>query len=168
MADGAVNGSSNAALKVQVDGLASDIARIDAKIDRLAQPSTPQYTTWIAASGLVISVMVGFFTLGISPIKDSIVKNEAENRISIDRVDATARLARKEIADDLKDMRNGVVTRGEHEQRWRGLDSTDTVLSTRIDGLDKKMADFYGPRDAMKDIQQQINELRAGIARLKP
>lgn len=155
------NGSSNAALKVQVDGLANDIARIDTKIDRLAQPSTPQYTTWIAASGLVISVMVGFFTLGISPIKDSITKNEAENRISIDRVDAAARLARKEIADDLKDMRNGVVTRGEHEQRWRGLDSTDGVLSVRIDALDKKMAEFYGPRDALKDMQSQINELRA-------
>lgn len=161
MVDGATNGSSNAALKVQVDGLASDIARIDTKIDRIAQPSTPQYTTWIAASGLVISVMVGFFTLGISPIKDSIAKNEMDNRISLDRVDAAARLARKEIADELKDMRSGVVTRGEHEQRWRGLDSTDGVLSARIDALDKKMAEFYGPRDAMKDMQSQINELRA-------
>lgn len=157
----AVNGSSNAALKVQVDGLASDIARIDAKIDRLAQPSTPQYTTWVAASGLVISVMVGFFTLGISPIKEAIAKNETDNRLSIERVDATARLARKEIADELKDMRTGVVTRGEHEQRWRGLDSTDGVLSARIDALDRKMAEFYGPRDAMKDMQIQINELRA-------
>lgn len=161
MADGTENGFSNAAIKVQVDGLANDIARIDAKIDRLAQPSTPQYTTWIAASGLVISVMVGFFTLGISPIKDSIAKNEADNRASIERVDGAARLARKEIADDLKDMRSGVVTRGEHEQRWRALDSTDGVLSARIDALDKKMAEFYGPRDAMKDMQSQINELRA-------
>lgn len=161
MADVSPNGSSNAALKVQVDGLASDIARIDAKIDRLAQPSTPQYTTWIAASGLVISVMVGFFTLGISPIKEAIAKNESDTRLSIDRVDATARLARKEIADELKDMRTGVVTRGEHEQRWRGLDSTDGVLSARIDALDRKMAEFYGPRDAMKDMQSQINELRA-------
>lgn len=161
MADVAPNGSSNAALKVQVDGLASDIARIDAKIDRLAQPSTPQYTTWVAASGLVISVMVGFFTLGISPIKEAIAKNESDTRLSIDRVDATARLARKEIADELKDMRTGVVTRGEHEQRWRGLDSTDGVLSGRIDALDRKMAEFYGPRDAMKDMQSQINELRA-------
>lgn len=162
------NGTGNAALKVQVDGLAADIARIDAKIDRLAQPSTPQYTTWLAAAGLAISVMVGFFSLGISPIKDAISKNDADTRISIEKVEREAKFARSEILVELKDMRNSVVPRGEHEQRWRSLEATDAVLGARIDATGKTLAELYSPKDAFKEMQAQINDLRAVISKIKP
>lgn len=162
------NGTSNAALKVQVDGLASDIARIDAKIDRLAQPSTPQYTTWIAAAGLIISIMVGFYTLGVSPIKDAIAKNDADTRLAIEKVETSAKAARSEISTELKDMRAAVVSRGEHEQRWRSLENTDTVLGSRIDETRRTLAELYSPKDAFKEMQQQINDLRSIISKMKP
>lgn len=166
--------ASNAALTVRVDGLQSEISRVgndvralSTKIDQLSRPSTPQYSTWLAAAAFVTSIMVGFFTLGISPIKEVIAKNDAETRIAIEKVETTAKVARSEIGAELKDMRAAVVPRGEHEQRWRSLEATDITLGARIDEARKTLADLYSPKDAFKEMQQQINDLRAVISRLK-
>lgn len=165
---------STAALAVRVDSLTNDILRVGSdvralavKIDQISKPSSPQYTVWIAAAAFVVSIMVGFFTLGISPIKEAIAKNDAETRAAIEKVEATAKGARTEISTELKDMRNAVVPRGEHEQRWRSLEATDTLLSARIDETRKTLAELYSPKDAFKEMQQQINDLRTVISRLK-
>lgn len=175
--------TNSAALTVRVDNLTDSVAKLSSKmdhaasaedvralsikIDKLSQPSAPQYSTWLAAAAFVTSIMVGFFTLGISPIKEAIAKNDAETRIAIEKVEATAKAARSEISAELKDMRTAVVSRGEHEQRWRSLENTDTVLGARIDETRKTLAELYSPKDAFKEMQQQINDLRAVISRLK-
>lgn len=174
--------ASNAALSVRVDSLAGDISRINSKldnaasaddvralagkIDRLAQPSTPQYTTWIAAAGLVISIMVGFFTLGISPVKEAIAKNEADSRIAIERVEAAAQGVRKELTEEFKEIRSAVVPRGEHEQRWRSFEASLANVALRLDETRKTLGDLYSPKDALKDLQKQIDDIR-GI-QMKP
>lgn len=176
--------ASGAALTVRVDNLTDSVAKLSSKmdhaasaedvralslkIDKLSQPIAPQYSTWLAAAAFVTSIMVGFFTLGISPIKEAIAKNDADTRIAIEKVETTAKAARSEIGTELKDMRSGVVPRGEHEQRWRSLEATDTILGARIDETRKTLAELYSPKDAFKEMQQQINDLRAVISRLKP
>lgn len=166
---------STAALTVRVDSLTNDILRVGSdvralavKIDQISKPSTPQYTVWIAAAAFVVSIMVSFFTLGIAPIKEAIAKNDADLRISIEKIETSAKGSRSEINSELKDMRAAVVPRGEHEQRWRSLEATDVVLGTRIDETRRTLAELYSPKDAFKDMQQQINDLRAVISRLKP
>lgn len=176
--------ASSAALTVRVDSLSDSVARLSSKmdhaasaddvralsskIDKLSQPSAPQYSTWLAAAAFVTSIMVGFFTLGIAPIKDSIAKNDADTRIAIEKVETAAKNARGEISAELKDMRAAVVPRGEHEQRWRSLESTDGILGARIDETRKTLAELYSPKDAFKDMQQQINDLRAVVSKFKP
>lgn len=176
--------ANNDALTVRVDTLTDSVARLSSKmdsaasaedvralsvkIDKLAQPSPTQYTTWIAAAGLIISIMVGFYTLGVSPIKDAIGKNDADTRIALEKVERDSKSARADIAAELKDMRNSVVPRGEHEQRWRSLEATDTILGARIDETRKTLAELYSPKDAFKDMQSQINDLRTVISKIKP
>lgn len=160
--------ASNAALTVRVDSLQADISRVgndvrslSSKIDLISRPATPQYTTWIAASGLIISLMVGFFTLGISPIKEAIAKNDGDLRASVTKVEHTAALARKELADDLKEIRGAVVPRGEHEQRWRSFEASLANISSRLDETRKTLSDLYSPKDALKDLQKQIDDMRS-------
>lgn len=176
--------ANSAALTVRVDTLTDSVARLSskmdnaasaedvralsAKIDKLSQPSTPQYSTWLAAAAFVTSIMVGFFTLGIAPIKDAIAKNDTDTRLAIEKVETAAKAARSEISTELKDMRAAVVSRGEHEQRWRSLENTDTVLGSRIDETRRTLAELYSPKDAFKEMQQQINDLRGVISKMKP
>lgn len=161
---------SVARLSSKMDNAASaeDVRALSVKIDKLSQPSPTQYTTWIAAAGLIISIMVGFYTLGVSPIKDAIAKNDADTRLAIEKVETSAKAARSEISTELKDMRAAVVSRGEHEQRWRSLENTDTVLGSRIDETRRTLAELYSPKDAFKEMQQQINDLRSIISKMKP
>lgn len=178
------NPANSAALTVRVDTLTDSVARLSSKmdhaasaedvralsikIDKLSQPNAPQYSTWLAAAAFVTSIMVGFFTLGISPIKEAIAKNDAEARIAIEKVETVAKNARGEINAELKDMRAAVVSRGEHEQRWRSLENADAILGTRIDETRRTLAELYSPKDAFKEMQQQINDLRAMISKTKP
>jgi septal ring factor EnvC (AmiA/AmiB activator) len=164
--------ASTAALTVRVDSLTNDIMRVgndvralSTKIDNMSKPVTPQYTTWLAGASLIITLMVGYFSLGISPIKEAIAKNDQDSRSAMSKVEHEIKTARKENDSDLKDVRSSVVPRGEHEQRWRSFENTTNNLAARIDETRKTLSDLYSPKDAFKDLQKQIDDLRLSMLR---
>lgn len=153
--------------KMDNTATAADVHALHIKLDNLQKPKDPQYGIWMGAASLIITLMVGYFSVSVGPIKDAISKNDADTRVSIEKIDTNSRLARREITEDLKEIRTAIVPRGEHEQRWRSFETQVVTLNNRIDEVRKTQAELYSPKDAFKDLQKQIDDIRSSILKEK-
>lgn len=156
---------SNSGLAVRVDGLAEtvnnlsrrventattdDVRQLAIKIDRLSTPPTPQYAVWIAAAAFIVSLMIGFNSLSLTPIKES-----------IDEIKKEAKGSYKEIAADVKEVRTSIVSRGEHEQRWLASGAQMANIQREIDDINKRTAEVYTARDIIIDLRQDVKALK--------
>lgn len=157
--------ASNAALTVRVDSLTESVSKLSAKmdmtataedvhnlavkIDRLSQPQSPQYTTWIAAGALIITVTSSIFLLGVSPIKSD-----------IDRIEKTVHHFNKDATTELKELRASIVPRGEHEQRWATANVSTLNIQRQIDEINKRTGEVYTARDIIIDLRQDVKALK--------
>lgn len=59
----------------------------------------------------------------------------------------------------IEKIREAIVPRGEHEEKWRGNDQRFTEVQRQIDALKGDFAGLYSPRDALASIQRRVDEL---------
>lgn len=139
----------------------------------------------ITIAGMVLGAGAIWTSQRISPVEESI--HRIERTIEKDRRDGLAndkdlrvetkesRLERREelrlireearaeraaIIAEFKEVRNAIVPRGEHEQRWAAQTAAVMGLDRRLDETRKTLSEIYSPQDAFKELQRQINELR--------
>lgn len=67
------------------------------------------------------------------------------------------RIARLET--QARETAAGIVPRGEHSEKWLAQRDRDADLQRQVDSLRKDFGELYSPRDALKSMQQRIDDL---------
>jgi hypothetical protein len=85
-------------------------------------------------------------------------RHEALRASLTDRIIAQEeRLSR--IAGLLEDIRKTIVPRVEHEKDWTAQHDREAALARQIEDLKRIYSDIYSPKDEIKRLEQQVDEL---------
>lgn len=141
MTDGASH-TNGGALGARVDNIESAIKGIESSIGELrtlvvASQKTP-WSTLISAAGVIIIVTTGFSQLSLQPIRDLASRN----------------------ATDIATLNGSIVTRGEHEERWKAQDQALANQQRQIDQIRQDFGSAYSLKDALVHMQTDIDKLK--------
>lgn len=133
--------ASNGALGARVDNLEVGVSAIRGDIAELRQlvvasQKTP-WSTLIAAAGFIVLVTTAFSQLSLQPIRDSNSRN----------------------TDDIRQLNDNIVTRGEHTQHWAKTDADIASLQKQIDQVRSDFGNTYSLHDALGDLQKRLDRL---------
>lgn len=161
-----INAVSNA-LSAELKGLAGQFA------DRSKIP-------WPA-----LGVMLAFITtvggLVWYPVKDrqdalqtavlklaenAVSRNDFEYRLRLsgERRDDFQRMAEvrdKDMEAKVEQLRDRIVPRGEHEEKWRGSDQRFADVQRQVDDVKRAFGDTFSLRDALQQMQRRIDALES-------
>lgn len=172
-------------------GLAFD--RLNSKIDaQSATMSERGRTNWLpifSGAAVIITVLSLFgnqalkpvtegqskLEAGLSKLTDSMLLMKDYNATTfVTRTDLDARAERgredrdrvtREIAEVRADVK-GIVSRAEHQERWRAIDNQFADLQRQVDEVKRQQGDVYTARDAILDLKQRLD--RIDEARVRP
>lgn len=171
----------------RMDNLGNDIyRRLDAVNTAIVALHRPNIAIWLSAAGIALGLTLAVLQsqsntmeTRIKPMEEDIKRVERaymgmdksmldqfERHRSEDRTERLLlaeeqRRIRGELVADVKEVRLAQVGRSEHDQRYRAINDQILNLTHRLDETRKTLADIYGPVDAFKDIQKQVDDLRA-------
>lgn len=132
--------------------LANQVGLLSDKFERKSQ--TP-WSTLIAAAGFIVLIGGLYSTLSLKPVEQAIAQN----------------------ATDIIHVKNDLVPRGEHQEKWRANDakfddfslrmvsSRDLLMqqiksvSDSVEGIKQQVGSTYGIRDVLMDVQKRIDKL---------
>lgn len=130
-------------------------------------------TIILSSAGLILLVFGGFFSWQNSAIdrrldelRKSVVGNEhalndlrptvAERGKEVYRLDQDIR----RIDARLLHLEDGIVTRGEHREKWASIDAANTSVQRQIDEMRKELGSSYTLGDKIKELQRQLDDIR--------
>ncbi|KQS74517.1 hypothetical protein [Rhizobium sp. Leaf383] len=141
--------------------------------------SKTQWPLIIGFMSVTITVLGGLGFLALQPIKDNILqiredaRTEASNmKDSLSSV-VQAMVTQKEMEwrtgrgiEDrsrmeaaIKDIRDGLVPRAEHERVWRNNDQQLAQIQKQIDELKAGQASTYSARDVILDLRERLDRV---------
>ncbi len=129
----------------------ASVNALSSKIDSLIAAKAPQWSTCIAAISLLITLVVRYTSLTAWPIN-----------ANLNEMKSDAKEYRKAAASELKELRNMIVPRGEHEQRWANQATQTANLQRQIDDMAKAYGSTYSLRDAIGDMGKRLHRLEHG------
>lgn len=156
----------------QIAGIAAQISAIGAKIEDRAK------VPW-QAMGVVLSALVVVGGLVWYPQNDrltrltevveklidtNITRREYEGRLGTlgqlrDQQAAASADRIERLEKQVRETASGIVPRGEHTEKWLAQRDRDADLQRQVDSLRKDFGELYSPRDALKSMQQRIDDL---------
>lgn len=144
---------------------------------KIEERSRPQYPLLISIGLFGLAVIAAVGGLAYAPIRENqtdlkmamvemakTVGSLGERFVSIRELDGRSGRTQSEMARvnaDLKALEAVTVPRGEHTERWRGFDAAVVNLQRQIDDQNKKFGDTFSLRDALQQMQREIDRLRA-------
>lgn len=154
--------------------------RDDAQDTKIGDLSKPQFATWFGGASLVISVIAAFaliitqwITLRVDPLKEFQVfyAQQIEKQFELTRRERNniEEDVQREVAllrDSIKNLRENVFPLEVHKRQWEHYDLAIAAANDRIREINDKIAGLYDPADKFKELQQEINTLRASIIQL--
>jgi hypothetical protein len=174
--------SSQAQLGIRLSAEISAVANgLSAKLEGLAgQFADRSKIPWPA-----LGVMLTFITIvgGLVwyPVKDqqdtlrtavlriaenAVTKADLDYRLSVtgQRRDELQRVTEerfKRLDSDVRDIENGLVTRGEHQKWWSSQDQAVANVQRQIDDLKKAFGDTYSLRDGFMQVQRRLDMIES-------
>lgn len=127
-----------ASIATMGDRFGAAIEAINKKID--AQNTTP-WVTYIAAAGLMMSVMSAVGYVAYSPMKQDILT----------------------LAMEAKEQREKIVPRVEHEREWARMEKTVTELRTRTEKNTENLVTKESFQQQVGGLQRQVDEIRKDV-----
>ena len=172
--------SQIANLSTRMDGQYSALsAKIDEKFGTIQQGQRPQWNNIIAACSFTFALLSGLVTLITVPIfyqigdikgtitgeiKTSIKETRTEMAEAIVRGrsdrDVMMRDMRAEINGHLKDIREQIVPREEHKERWAGQARHDDDTQRQLNQLYENQQGIYNARDVIQQLLRDVGDLK--------
>lgn len=137
-------------------GLQSISAQISGLSAKLDERSKTPWATLISGGVFMLAIMSTVGVLAYRPIDAAQVRGELD-----------LREMRRETLADLRVLKELIVPRGEHTEKWEANRVQMGNLQRQIDELSKRTGDVYTARDAILDLKQQIQDLRNSIKTTK-
>jgi predicted RNase H-like nuclease (RuvC/YqgF family) len=127
---------------------------------------TTRYASILQTVSVVGIFVGGFWAAVIVPMGKSIEKIE-KNYVSLRefeqfKTDIVAKL--DALSTEVEKIRDSEVTRSEHQEHWSDTDQRIEALAKRVDQMETEYQMVYGPNDALKAMQKQIDDLRVQLA----
>lgn len=159
-------------------GIAFD--RINSKMD--TQFSTMQSkqeertkTNWtpiLTGAGIIVAVMTTLGNMSLGPIRENVAELKANASDYLTRQETEPQRQRNAeerqfVRDELKGLKDGLVSRAEHQERWRSIDNQFGDMQRQIDNISKAQGDTYTARDAILDLKKRVDDLQDRL-QLKP
>lgn len=125
----------------------------------MAERNKTPWATLISFSAFLVAFGGIAVNALISPINQNLTRLEAQ--AAGDKKDGQSDLRefmRSSFAE-MKEMRNAIVPRGEHEQRWLNAASNSANLQRQVDDLNKTFGGVYSMRDALADLGKRLDRV---------
>jgi hypothetical protein len=141
------SGASVALLSTKIDGL----------FTQQAEQNKAPWPTLISAAGFILVLAGGYSTLQTAPIK-----------ADIERLEKGTQTLSRDSSAEFKEIRNMIVPRGEHEQRWANAAANTANIQRQLDDNAKAFGNTYSLRDALSDLNRRLDkmEMGSGAARM--
>lgn len=169
--------SGQRSMSESVSALSSKVETLFASLaSKIEERSRPQYPLLISIGLFGLAVITAVGALAYAPIRENqtdlkmamvemakTVGTLGERFVSIRELDGRSGRTRSEmerVNADLKALEAVTVPRGEHTERWRGFDASVVNLQRQIDDQNKKFGDTFSLRDALQQMQREIDRLR--------
>lgn len=130
-------------------GLQSISAQISGLSAKLDERSKTPWATLISGGVFMLAIMSTVGVLAYRPIDAAQIRGELD-----------LRELRREAMADMRVVKELIVPRGEHSEKWEANRAQIMNLQRQIDELSKRTGDTYTARDAILDLKQQIQDLR--------
>jgi DNA repair exonuclease SbcCD ATPase subunit len=163
-------------LSTEVTALKQSIAGINLRLDSISadlqNKSKPQWALLISGAMFLMSFMTVIGGLAFWPIRSDVARLEDQYReLRLSMVSKEDAKDRREIAQDrmrkneaeVERIQATIVPRGEHEEKWRTSDFRFQDLGRRVDELKKDYSELSSPKDTIKNMQSQIEELQRRV-----
>ena len=131
------------------------------------------------ALGVMLSGVIALGTLVWYPVKDnqnkletavqrlaevSVGKADLEYRLTVSgqRRDDFQRMSEqrdKDLQVNMEQLRERIVPRGEHEEKWRAAEQRFIDTQRQIDDVKRAFGDTFSLRDALQQMQKRIDSL---------
>lgn len=179
-----------AGVRQRVSGIESGMAALSSQIgalsNKLDDRSRTPWATIVSAMGVVLAIVVAGGQLAKAPLDMAIVRLQQDtdridqakpslesfqtfkstydaNRL-VSRQDYDARFAA--VNAEIGGIRQMLVPRGEHEEKWRSNQERLADLQRQMDEQKKAFGDTYSLRDTILDLKSrldQVERLRSGL-----
>jgi hypothetical protein len=143
-----VDASNFGALEQRVAGLERAVTTLADEIRGRSQIPWGAVSACLVALGLVMAFAVWGFNAYIGGTQQSILLVQQATSERMDRFEAA-----------LMKVQDGVVPRGEHEERWRSLESGDINLQRQIEQIRAELGSSFSLNDALQSISERIARL---------
>lgn len=167
----------------RIGEVSAQLAGLTTKLDERSR--TP-WATIVSAMGVVLAIVIAGGQLAKAPVDDALgrlgrdydrlsretvsgssfseFKSTYENNRLVGRQDYDARFARVDGAlagldQRIRDAKDAVVPRGEHQERWRGEDAAVAALQRQVDDLKSASSGVYGARDVIIDLRERLDRV---------
>jgi hypothetical protein len=164
----------------RIGEVSAQLAGLSTKLDERSR--TP-WATIVSAMGVVLAIVIAGGQLAKAPVDDALArldrdydrlareavgtgsfsefKTTYENDRLLGRHDLDARFARTDaaVAAVERGVRDALVPRGEHQERWRAQEAAAGALQRQIDALKSDLGGVYGARDVIMDLRERLERV---------
>lgn len=144
----AVDASSFGALEQRVAGLERAVTTLADEIRGRSQIPWGAVSACLVALGLIMAFAVWGFNAYIGGTQQSIILVQQTASDRMDRFEAA-----------VMKIQDGIVPRGEHQERWRSLENADLNLQRQVDAIRAEFGSSYSLNDAIQSIQARLERL---------
>lgn len=143
-----IDASNFGALEQRVAGLERAVTTLAEEIRGRSQIPWGAVSACLVALGFVMAFAVWGFNAYIGGTQQSIMLVQQASTERMDRFEAA-----------LMKIHDGVVPRGEHQERWRSLENADNSLQRQLDSFRAEFGSSYSLNDALQSIQARLERL---------
>lgn len=164
----------------RIGEVSAQLAGLSTKLDERSR--TP-WATIVSAMGVVLAIVIAGGQLAKAPVDDALARLERDtDRLSREAVAATsfgefkashhndrlvgrqdldARFARVDAGLGAleRSVRDALVPRGEHQERWRAQDAAAASLQRQLDELKGAFGGVYGARDVIIELRERLERI---------
>lgn len=143
-----VDASNFGALEQRVAGLERAVTTLADEIRGRSQIPWGAVSVGLLILGLVMSFAIWGFNAYIGGTQQSIMLVQQSAGERMDRFEAA-----------LMKMQDGIVPRGEHQERWRSLEGADLNLQRQVDSIRSDLGSSFSLNDALTSMSERIARL---------
>lgn len=160
-------------------GFADITSQIRSMSDDIRGGTKTQWPIIIGFCSVTITVLGGLGFLALQPIKDNIAQIRDDAKVQSSSTSSsfstivekmvtqkemewrTARSAedRQRSEASVKELRDGLVPRPEHERVWQNYDQRLVDQQRQIDEIKQAQGSVYGQRDFMLDLRERLDRV---------
>ena len=126
-----------------------------------------QYAVIIQTVTVVAFFVGGFWAAVISPMGTRIDKIESGAISRAEHTEFKASIDGKiaESNAEILRLREAVVPRGEHVEKWNGITQSIANVQRQVDDLGKQVGSSYTLRDKIIELQKQLDDVQGQMRR---